>query len=472
MFNKEISNTKILNSGKDKQPISNRVLMNFKSELNNNSISIRKETNNYNSNRNMAKGYKLQFKNQYSNPFPHTQVVSPKKYLLFNIPGTELKKNKKVSNININNINNLNRIKNEEEIEITELNVNEDDPNDRSAIDIDLENEEKYEDKKLYEFINNLIKENPLSELDNKKDIGEMIIYTKDIISQLLEYQIKFYDIFKKSFELNHKFNELLLKFNEKYRFVIKKMNKLNEEMIIHEMKSEIIENKNKNEKNDINEMRNLKNKELDIFKDIYKIQIEVNINDVNNENNDDTKLKILLNTLQKISSKYGSINELITKKNTSDNGVQNLNYILDKYKEELNINVIFNKNKSNSLNIKGEIIINDESKNKNENEDLEYEYILSDNPDDLDKLLNKNLKKIKNNKKLHNVLFKRIGKNTYEFGSKRFLVKRDDDSVKIRAGGIYISLDRFIESNSLAENVKKNYSQTKLVSRLNKKIK
>ena len=139
--NKEISNTKILNSGNDKEPKSNRVLMNFKSELNNNSISIRKETNNNNSNRNIAKGYKLQFKNQYSNPFPHTQVVSPKKYLLYNTPSTELKKNRKVANININNINNLNRIKNEEEIEITELNINEDDPNDRSTIDNDLENE-------------------------------------------------------------------------------------------------------------------------------------------------------------------------------------------------------------------------------------------------------------------------------------------------------------------------------------------
>lgn len=467
--NKEITNTKILYSGKDKEPKSNRVLMNFNSELNNNSISIRKETNSNNSNRNNSKSYKLQIKNQYSNPFPHTQVVSPKKYLLYKIPGTELKKNSKVANININNINNLNRIKNDDEIEITELNINDDDPNDRSLIDKDLENEEKNEDKNLYEFINNLINENPLSELDNKKDIGEMIIYTKDIISQLLEYQIKFYDTLKKSFELNHKFKELLLKYNEQYRFVVKKMNKLNEEMNMHEIKKDIINNKNNNEKNDLNEIINLKNKELEIFKDIYKIQDEENINDINNEYNNDTQLKILLNAFQKISSKYGSLNELITKNNSTDNEVQNLNYILDKYRGELNINIDNNKNASNSINIKGETInINDDKTNESKNENEDLEYILTDNPDDLDKLLNKNLKKIKKNKKLQNVLFRRIGKNIYEFGNKKVLVKRDDDKIKIRAGGIYISLDIFLETNTSTENVKKNYSQTKL-NRLNK---
>ena len=466
-INKEIYDTKILNTGKEKEPKSNRVIFNFKSELNNNSISIRKDKNNI-SNRNILKNRKIYMTNQNSTPFPYTQVVSPKKYLLYNIPGTELKKIPKIQNVNTNN--EFHKIKNTEE-EITENNLNDEDPNDRSKIDRDLENEEKYGDKKLYEFINNLIKENPLEELDNKKDIGEMIIYTKDIISQLLEYQIKFYEVLKKSSDLNHKFNELLIKYNEKFRLTMKKINKLNEEMNIHDMKCDIILNKYKKERNDINEMITLKNKELDIFKDIYKIQDdEENFNTLNSDTSNNIKLKILLNFIQKITSKYGPLHNLITPKNSSDNEIKNLNYILNKYKEELSLNK--KKEKSDNIRNKEEIIINinDDKDFKNETDGLEY--VLSDNPDELDKILNKNLKNIYNNKKVSKIIFKRIGKNSYEYGSRKVLIKRDDENVKVRLGGLFASLDKFIESNSSIEYVKQNLNQKKLSNNITNKIK
>ena len=465
--NKDIYEYKILNTGKGNEPRLNRIYT-IKPEINNNSLSIKKERNNV-SNRNILKSHKIYFNNQNSNPFPRTQVVSPKKYLLYNIPATELKKN---SNINLNSeLKKMNNTAEEEEEELTEADLNQEDPNDISRIDKDLENEEKFGDKKLFEFINNLIKDNPLSELDNKKDIGEMIIYTRDIISQLLDYQIKFYDTLKKSVEMNHKFNELLLKYNEKYRYIIKKMNKLNEERNTYDIKSDIIINNNINEKNDINEMINLKNKELEIFKDIYKIQDEENIDILNTDNNNDMKLKILINALQKMSSKYGPLNDLITKNNSSESQIQNLNYILDKYKKELNININLNinKQKSNTINIKEDITINDENPidnkknniNKNGNEGLEY--VLSDNPDELDKVLNKNLKNIySTNKKISKGIFKRTGKNTYELGGKKVLIKRDDNNIKIRLGGLFTSLDKFIESNSPNDFVKKNSNLNK----------
>ena len=466
-INKEIYDTKILTTGKEKEPKSNRVIFNFKSDLNNNSLSIRKDKNNI-SNRNILKSHKIYMTNQNSSPFPYTQVVSPKKYLLYNIPGTDLKKIPKTQNVNTNN--EFHKIKNTEE-EITENNLNDEDPNDRSRIDRDLENEEKYGDKKLYEFINNLMKENPLEELDNKKDIGEMIMYTKDIISQLLEYQIKFYEVLKKSSDLNHKFNELLLKYNEKYRLTIKKMNKLNEEMNMHDMKCDIILNKNNQERNDINEMITLKNKELDIFKDIYKIQDdEENFNTTSSDTNNNIKLKILLNFIQKITSKYGPLHNLITQKNSSDKEIKNLNYILNKYKEELSLNK--KKEKSNNIRNKEEIIINinDDEVFKNETDGLEY--VLSDNPDELDKILNKNLKNIYNNKKVSKIIFKRIGKNSYEYGSRKVLIKRDDENVKVRLGGLFTSLDKFIESNSSIEHIKQNLSQKKLSNNVTNKIK
>ena len=457
-ISKEIYDNKIINLGKEREPKSNRVILNFKSEVINKSISIKKDRNNI-SNRNILKGQKLYFKNQYSNPFPHTQLVSPKRHLISNIPGTEIKK---YSNINLTNEINKNKSSKDEE-EVNDNDINDEDPNDRSRIDKILESEEKHDDQKLYEFINNLIKENPLSELDNKKDIGEMIMYTKDIISQLLEYQIKFYDVLKKSVDLNHKFNELLLKYNEKYRYIVKKMNKLTEDMNTHDMKYYIIVNNNKNEKNNINEIMTIKNKELEIFKEIYKVQNEDNIDILTNENNNDMHLKILLSTLQKISSKYGNINTIITEKNSSEKDIQNLNYILNKYKEGLNLN----KTKQNISNITEEINIKEENEEVNdkneENSGLGLEYVLSDNPDDLDKLLNISLKNIYSNKKVYKIIFKRIGKNTYEYGNQKILVRKDDNNIKVRVGGLFTSLEKYIESKAVNEYIPKNTSRKKL---------
>ena len=441
-INKEIYEKKVVSNLKE--PKSNRIFK-FKSEINNNSLSINKEQNSI-SNRNILKSQKVCLQNQHSNPFPHTQVVSPKRHLIYNMPGTELKKN-----THINLIKEIN--KNIEEL--TETNINDEDPNDNSVIDKDLETGQKYGEQKLYEFINNLIKENPLSELDNKKDIGEMIIYTKDIVDQLLDYQIKFYDTLKKSIELNHKFNELLLKYNEKYRYVIKKMNKLKEENNTFDMKSNIIVNNNKN---DIKEIISIKNKELDIFKNIYKIENEEN--ELNYDNNN-IQLKILLNALQKISSKYGALNKLITNKNSSENEIKNLNYLFNKYKEELNESK-YNNIKNEKEN---EIKINDDNQNQNKNEneggDIGLEYVLNDNPDELDKILNKNLKNIYNNNNVNKIILKRIGKNSYEYGKKKILVKKDDNNIKVRIGGLFVSLDKFIESVS-TENGKKNAQKKK----------
>jgi hypothetical protein len=217
--------------------------------------------------------------------------------------------------------------------------------------------------------------------------------------------------------------------------------------------------------------MITLKNKELDIFKDIYKIQDdEENFNTLNSDTNINIKLKILLNVIQKITSKYGPLHNLITQKNSSDNEIKNLNYILNKYKEELSLNK--KKEKSNNIKNKEEIIINinDDKAFKNETDGLEY--VLSDNPDELDKILNKNLKNIYNNKKVSKIIFKRIGKNSYEYGSRKVLIKRDDENVKVRLGGLFASLDKFIESNSSIGNVKQNLSQKKLSNNVTNKIK
>ena len=100
-------------------------------------------------------------------------------------------------------------------------------------------------------------------------------------------------------------------------------------------------------------------------------------------------------------------------------------------------------------------------------------EYILSDNPDELDKVLNNNLKNIySTNKKISKGIFKRIGKCSYEFGNRKVLIKRDDNNIKVRFGGLFTSLDKFIESNSSIDFVKKNSNLRKLSNRTTNKKK
>ena len=90
-------------------------------------------------------------------------------------------------------------------------------------------------------------------------------------------------------------------------------------------------------------------------------------------------------------------------------------------------------------------------------------EYVLSDNPDDLDKLLNISLKNIYSNKKVSKIIFKRIGKNTYEYGNQKILVRKDDNNIKVRVGGLFTSLEKYIESKAVNEYIPKNTSLKKL---------
>ena len=365
-----------------------------------------------------------------------------------------------------------NKIINEE---LNEVNIEEEDQNDNSVIDQDLEKEEEYnnKDKKVFEFIDNLVKENPLSELDNKKDMGEMIMYTKDIISQLLEYQIKYYDILKKSVDMNHKLNELLLKYNEKYRLIIKKMNKLNEENNTHDMKNELFISNNQNDKSNINVIIPMKNKELDIFKEIYKIQNDIDNSAPldNNNNNNNMQLTILLNALQKVITKYGPLNELITVKNSSEKEIGDLNHILNKYKEKLDINQS-NINTKENVDL-ANLISENQNYDDNNNKSTTMEYVLSDYPDELDMALNKHLKNIySNNKKVQKILFKRIGKNIYEYGTQKIIVKKEDNIIKVRYGGIFCTLEKYIETNSSNEYAKKTLSYRKNSKKFTNKTK
>ena len=86
---------------------------------------------------------------------------------------------------------------------------------DNSLIDENLKGPISYSTSEFFDFLQNFEKKYPIEKLDEFSDPNEMINYTKKIINELLDYQLNYYDILNHTMNLNRKFNELLVKYNE-----------------------------------------------------------------------------------------------------------------------------------------------------------------------------------------------------------------------------------------------------------------
>jgi len=84
-----------------------------------------------------------------------------------------------------------------------------------SIIDEELKNPINIASQEFLDFIPNFEKRYPLEKLNEIADPNEMINYTKNVINELLNYQINYYNILKNSVNINRRFNQLLLKYNE-----------------------------------------------------------------------------------------------------------------------------------------------------------------------------------------------------------------------------------------------------------------
>lgn len=106
----------------------------------------------------------------------------------------------------------------------------EEDKGDTSLIDEDLKNYNSPAPPEFFDFIKNFENNYPLEKLNEFSDPYEMMNYTKNVINELLNYQLNYYNLLSISVNLNRKFNDLLIKYNEKYRLTLKKINKIEEE--------------------------------------------------------------------------------------------------------------------------------------------------------------------------------------------------------------------------------------------------
>ena len=341
--------------------------------------------------------------------------------------GKEQKKEKEkikdiITNTNTNNI--INNNKNDEKNIIENF-------EDTSDIDEDLKNNKEFDNKDLSEYLKNYINEHPLEKMDEFKEPYELMIYTKNNINELLNYQLSFYSTLNNSLNINKKFNNLLFNYNEKYRLVTKKINKTEEELKKDEIKEDLIKNNKFIANNNIEQILPLKQRELDLYKEFF----------VNNRNKNDDEEKekyneeqmkqieekkakdantqlLLTKILKNIYNKYGPLNNIINKENSDENEIKNILNLSEKY----------------NLPISEEV--------------LEMENVVCNNPDELDTNLEMYLKNYYKNKNMKKINFKKIDNNLYEYGNIKVNIFIENNEIKVKTNGGIINLDKFLEKS------------------------
>ena len=335
----------------------------------------------------------------------------------------------------------------------------EEDQGDTSLIDEDLKNYNSPAPPEFFDFIKNFENNYPLEKLNEFSDPYKMMNYTKNIINELLNYQLNYYNLLSISVNLNRKFNDLLIKYNEKYRLTLKKINKIEEESKKNEIKDEIITDIHRNDFNNLKQLIPLKQAELELYKEMYSINLDENelqkYSDEQMKQLEEKKSKdgntqlLLIKVLKNIYEKYGPLNKILNQSNSDEKEINNIINLSAKY----------------NLPISEEVIEN--------NEDMEYQYVSCNNPNDNDNKLEMYLRYFYSQKKVPKIIFKKLSNNNYEYGTQKVSIKIEGDSIKVKSLGGFLSIEKFIEINSLIEEGKiKNNSSKNSLSNKKKKNK
>ena len=334
----------------------------------------------------------------------------------------------------------------------------EEEQGDTSLIDEDLKNYNSPAPPEFFDFIKNFENNYPLEKLNEFSDPYEMMNYTKNVINELLNYQLNYYNLLSISVNLNRKFNDLLIKYNEKYRLTLKKINKIEEESKKNEIKDEIITDIHRNDFNNLKQLIPLKQAELELYKEMYSINLDENelqkFSDEQMKQLEEKKSKdantqlLLIKVLKNIYEKYGPLNKILNQSNSDEKEINNIINLSAKY----------------NLPISEEVIEN--------NEDMEYQYVSCNNPNDNDNKLEMYLRYFYSQKKVPKIIFKKLSNNNYEYGTQKVTIKIEGDSIRVKSLGGFLSIDKFIEINSLIEEgkIKNNSSKNSLSNKKKKK--
>jgi hypothetical protein len=367
--------------------------------------------------------------------------------------------NQNINTANIQNNNNIQKnnffMKNNKKInplspsQIAPPPQQQEDPTDTSVIYPEISNPIQPLDEEFTEFMQKFIEKNPLEQLNQFNDINEMMVYTKNVIDKLLCYQQEYYERLKTSVGLNNRLNELLMKYNEKYRNIVKKVHRLNEETNSNDMRKDAVVNVHRTENSNLKQIIPLKMKELKLYQEMCGDGIKDILLQITQKNNNDTKINkekddinnkkknVLMKLLKNCVKNYGPFDTLFNKENLEKiNMDENQKKSLEKLKQELEL-----------------------EKNNNEKEEekkiIELEFVTSENPDELDIKLNQYLISIYSENRLPKITFKKISDNLYQYGSQKVTVVDENNTIKIQYEEGSILLDNFIEINAQAEQEK-----------------
>ena len=322
---------------------------------------------------------------------------------------------------------------------------------------------------------------NPLDKLNSFNNINEMMEYTKNIVDQLFDYQLKYYDMYKKTFLVKNKIKNLMVQYNEKLRTVKKQINKLEEDKDLNEIKEEMDE---KNNYSNIKELLPLKENELETFKDLYgayldkpseKKEENENNKKIEEKNENDEKAEnLLVKVLTHTINKYGPVNKLFTQTNSTEPERINIKKLATKYNLPINVEngtepkkenqneQKENKDNNNAAQIEEKKEeenkadkpneINNDSKQKIE----KFEFIIiTEKPDKIDKKLEQYLKYFYSKRSFPKIPFKKTSTNNYEYGTQKVMIKIEGDTIRIRYVGGYLLIDKFIEMKAANEEKK-----------------
>ena len=468
-------------------------------------------------------------KKQYSNSKSNKNIKSPKimkpKTSMFNYGNNEenkLNENKKEKK-EVKDIikkkeiqKEKNEIKDNKEKEILKDKEKEKEKENESILDEELNKEIKGKDDEFYNFMNDFKERHPLEKLESMNDVNELRNHTKNIIMELLEYQIKFYSQVKNNFATKNKFKNLMLQYNEKFRNAKKEINRTDEMIDLCEIKSEFLgENKN----NSINNLLSLKENEIDNYNNICNDYIEKNKeNEKEEKKEDNTQLmekgkNVLIKVLQQFFEKKGPINKIYTLSNSTEPERVKIIKLAEKYNFPLNSEIKEedeipgpekdeDDEKDEKIKSQEENIDNDTLKEKEENiednntnnidKDIEkeeqdeskeknifdqkitkWEYVSTEKPDKIDKKLELYLKYFYSKRTFPVVIFKKTSTNNYEYGKQKVMIKIEGDTIRVRHLGSYLILDKFIELNAATEEKKlkkNNEKNNNADSKTNKK--
>ena len=320
------------------------------------------------------------------------------------------------------------------------------DPTDTSVIYPEISNPIQPIDEEFTDFMQKFIEKNPLEQLTQFNDINEMMIYTKNVIDKLLCYQQEYYERLKTSVAMNNRLNELLMKYNEKYRNIVKKVHRLNEETNSNDMRKDVVVNAHRAENSNLKQIIPLKIKELKLYQEmcgdnIKDIILQKKSQDIsknkNKENDINIKKKnVLMKLLKNCVKNYGPFDSLFNKENI----------------EKINLN---EEQKKSLEKIKQDAELMNSEKKEENNLNNNLEFVDSENPDNLDIKLNQYLSSIYSENRLPKINFKKIKDNLYQFGSQKITVIDEDNVIKIENGEGTLLLDNFVEINAQAEEEK-----------------